>query len=69
MEYIAYLHKDRKSDFGVSFRISRLRDGGKDVGRGTALGGDGLALHIAAWLRTADAIPERHNDDVANDLP
>jgi hypothetical protein len=41
--YIAYLHKDRKSDFGVSFRIFGLRDGRKTAKGATNGGGFGIA--------------------------
>jgi HicB_like antitoxin of bacterial toxin-antitoxin system len=70
MEYIAYLHKNRKSDFGVGFPdFPGLRDSGQD---GTKRG----VWRRRLWLCTSrgmmedgDPIPEPSTiDDVAGDL-
>jgi len=71
MEYIAYQHKDRKSDFGVSFSRDfsppRCVTAGKTLEEARRLAGEALACHIAAWRRTATPFRSRPKDDVAND--
>jgi predicted RNase H-like HicB family nuclease len=69
MEYIAYLHKDSKSDFGVSFPdFPGCVTAGKTLEEARRLAGEALALHIAGRAEDGDAIPEPSTiDDVAND--
>ena len=69
MEYIAYLHKDGKSDFGVSFPdFPGCVTAGRTLEEARRLAGEALALHIAGMAEDGDAIPEPSTiDDVAND--
>ena len=69
MEYIAYLHKDGKSDFGVSFPdFPGCVTAGKTLEEARRLAGEALALHIAGMAEDSEAIPEPSTiDDVAND--
>jgi predicted RNase H-like HicB family nuclease len=69
MDYIAYLHKDRKSDYGVSFpdfpgcvtAVGRLEEA-------PHMAEEALSLHIAGMVKDGDTIPrpsplERLADD------
>src|SRR5260221_13443411 len=69
MEYIAYLHKDGKSDFGVSFQdLPGCVTAGRTLEEAQRLAGEALALHIAGMAEDGEAIPEPSTiDDVAND--
>lgn len=69
MEYIAYLHKDGKSDFGVSFPdFPGCVTAGRTLEEARRLAGEALALHIAGMAGDGEAIPESSTiDDVAND--
>ncbi len=69
MEYIAYLHKDGKSDFGVSFPdFPGCVTAGRTLEEAQRLAGEALALHIAGMAEDGEAIPEPSTiDDVAND--
>src|SRR6266851_488660 len=58
MDYIAYLHKDSKSDFGVSFPdFPGCVTAGKtlDESRRTAV--EALSLHIQGMMEDGEAIP------------
>ena len=47
MEYIAYLHKDRDSDYGVSFPdFPGCITAGRTLDEASRLAGEALALHI-----------------------
>ncbi len=69
MEYIAYLHKDRKSDFGVSFPdFPGCVTAGKTLEEARRMGAGALAMHIAGMAEDGEAIPEPSTiDDVADD--
>jgi predicted RNase H-like HicB family nuclease len=69
MEYIAYLHKDRKSDFGVSFPdFPGCVTAGKTLEEARRMAAEALAFHIAGMAEDGDAIPEPSTiDDVADD--
>jgi predicted RNase H-like HicB family nuclease len=69
MEYIAYLHKDRKSDFGVSFPdFPGCVTAGKTLEEARRMAAEALAMHIAGMAEDGDAIPEPSTiDDVADD--
>jgi predicted RNase H-like HicB family nuclease len=58
MEYIAYLHKDRSSDFGVSFPdFPGCIAVGKTLDEARQLAGEALALHIAGMKEDGEPIP------------
>jgi predicted RNase H-like HicB family nuclease len=67
MEYIAYLHKNRDSDYGVSFPDSPgCITAGKTLDEASRLAPEALALHIAGMIEDGDAVPEPSKlDDVA----
>src|SRR6267143_586965 len=69
MEYIAYLHKDRKSDFGVSFPdFPGCVTAGKTLDEALGMAVGALALHIAGMAEDGAAIPEASTiDDLADD--
>ena len=69
MEYIAYLHKDRKSDFGVSFPdFPGCVTAGKTLEEARRMAVQALSLHIEGMMEDGDAIPEPSTlDAVAND--
>src|SRR5260370_7094419 len=69
MEYIAYLHKDRKSDFGVSFPdFPGCVTAGKTLEEARRMAAEALAFHIAGMAEDGEAIPEPSTiDDVADD--
>lgn len=69
MEYIAYLHKDSKSDFGVSFpNFPGCVTAGKTLEEARRMAAEALALHIEGMAEDGEAIPEPSTiDDVAED--
>jgi predicted RNase H-like HicB family nuclease len=69
MDYIAYLHKDRKSDSGVSFPDFPGSIPGRKNSRGGPPDGRGAwSLHISGMMKDGDAIPEPSPlDDLAGD--
>ena len=69
MEYIAYLHKERKSDFGVSFPdFPGCVTAGKTLDEAHRLAVEALSLHIEGMLEDGEAIPEAASlDALAND--
>jgi predicted RNase H-like HicB family nuclease len=69
MEYIAYLHKDRKSDFGVSFPdFPGCITAGKTLEEARTMAVEALALHIEGMMEDGEAIPEPSTlDDLAGD--
>jgi predicted RNase H-like HicB family nuclease len=59
MEYIAYLHKDRKSDFGVSFPdFPGCVTAGKTLDEARRMAVEALSLHIEGMIEDREAIPE-----------
>jgi predicted RNase H-like HicB family nuclease len=69
MEYIGYLHKNRKSDFGVSFPdFPGCVTAGKTLEEARRLAADALALHIQGMAEDGETIPDPSTlDEVAND--
>jgi predicted RNase H-like HicB family nuclease len=69
MEYIAYLHKDRKSDFGVSFPdFPGCVTAGKTLDEARRMAGEALALHIRGMVEDGETLPDPSTlDDVAED--
>lgn len=59
MEYIAYLHKDRDSDYGVSFPdFPGCVTAGSSLEEARDLASEALALHIAGMREDGERIPE-----------
>jgi len=59
MDYIAYLHKDGKSDFGVSFPdFPGCITAGKTLEEARRLAPETLELHIQGMIDDGEAIPE-----------
>ncbi len=69
MEYIAYLHKDRDSDYGVSFPdFPGCVTAGKTLDEARRMAAEALALHIQGMIEDGDAAPEPSKlDDIAED--
>ena len=69
MEYIAYLHKERKSDFGVSFPdFPGCVTAGKTLEEARRNAVEALVLHIEGMLEEGEEIPEPATlDDLAAD--
>ena len=69
MEYIAYLHKDRGSDYGVSFPdFPGCITAGKTLDEASRLAPEALALHIQGMIEDGVTVPEPSKvDDVAAD--
>jgi predicted RNase H-like HicB family nuclease len=69
MEYIAYLHKDQKSDFGVSFPdFPGCVTAGKTLGEARKMAVEALGLHIEGMIEDGEAIPDASTlDDLADD--
>lgn len=58
-EYIALLHKDADSDYGVSFPdFPGCITAGSDLDEARAMAAEALALHIAGMIEDGEAIPE-----------
>lgn len=59
MNYIAYLHKDRDSDFGVSFPdFPGCITAGRTLEEAHQMAAEALTLHIAGMIEDGDAIPK-----------
>src|SRR5436305_9390502 len=59
MDYIAYLHKDHDSDFGVSFPdFPGCIAVGRTLDEAHRMAAEALALHIAGMAEDGDAIPQ-----------
>ena len=69
MEYIVYLHKDRKSDYGVSFPdFPGCVTSGKTLDQARRMATEALSLHIEGMAEDGEPIPEPSTlDDVAAD--
>lgn len=69
MEYIAYLHKDGKSDYGVSFPdLSGCITAGSTLEEARHMAAEALALHIQGLREDGEPLPEPSNlDDLRND--
>ena len=64
MDYIAYLHKDRRSDFGVSFPdFPGCVTAGKTLDQARRMAGEALA-HIAGMIEDGETMPEPSSLDV-----
>ncbi|MGB7284266.1 MAG: type II toxin-antitoxin system HicB family antitoxin [Candidatus Acidiferrum sp.] len=69
MDYIAYLHKDAKSDFGVSFPdFPGCITAGKSLDEARRKAPEALAFHIAGMLEDGEKIPKPSKlDDLTED--
>jgi predicted RNase H-like HicB family nuclease len=69
MEYIAYLHKERKSDFGVSFPdFPGCVTAGKSLEEASRKAPEALAFHIAGMREDGEKIPKPSKlDDLVGD--
>jgi len=69
MEYIAYLHKDPKSDFGVSFPdFPGCVTAGKSLDEASRKAPEALAFHIAGMIEDGEKIPKPSKiDDLVRD--
>jgi predicted RNase H-like HicB family nuclease len=69
MEYIAYLHKDKGSDFGVSFPdFPGCVTAGRTLEEARTMAVQALTLHMAGMLEDGEAVPEPSTlDQLAGD--
>src|SRR4051794_39506754 len=69
MDYIAYLHKDRDSDFGVSFPdFPGCVSAGRTLDEARRMAGEALAMHIEGLMEDGDIVPDPSSlDALAND--
>jgi len=69
MEYIAYLHKDKRSDYGVSFPdFPGCVTAGRSLEEARELAVEALTLHIAGMVEDGEALPEPSTlDQLARD--
>jgi len=59
MDYIAYLHKDRDSDFGVSFPdFPGCIAAGRTLEEARVMAAEALAVHIAGMVDDGESVPE-----------
>ena len=58
MEYIAYLHKDRKSDYGVSFPdFPGCITAGSSLEEARRMAAEALSFHIAGLRKDGEQLP------------
>ena len=69
MDYIAYLHKDSKSDFGVSFPdFPGCVTAGRSLEEASRKAPEALAFHIAGMMEDGEKIPKPSKmDDLVSD--
>jgi len=69
MEYIAYLHKDKGSDFGVSFPdLPGCVTAGRTLEEARELAVEALTLHLAGMIEDGEALPKPSTlDTLAHD--
>ncbi|MGC2829222.1 MAG: type II toxin-antitoxin system HicB family antitoxin [Candidatus Acidiferrum sp.] len=69
MDYIAYLHKDKKSDFGVSFPdFPGCITAGRSLDEARRRAPEALAFHIAGMIEDGEKIPKPSKiDDLVGD--
>jgi predicted RNase H-like HicB family nuclease len=59
MEYIAYLHKDKNSDYGVSFPdFPGCITAGATLEEARSMAAEALAFHVAGMIEDGEEIPE-----------
>jgi len=69
MDYVAYLHKEGKSDFGVSFPdFPGCVTAGKSLDEASRRAPEALAFHIAGMMEDGEKIPKPSKiDDLVED--
>ncbi|HXE08253.1 MAG TPA: type II toxin-antitoxin system HicB family antitoxin [Acidobacteriaceae bacterium] len=69
MEYIAYLHKDKNSDFGVSFPdLPGCATAGRTLEEARRMAAEALQLHLAEMLEDGTELPDPSTlDQLAGD--
>jgi predicted RNase H-like HicB family nuclease len=69
MDYIAYVHKDGDSDFGVSFPdFPGCITAGSTLAQARLMAVDALRLHFRGMLEDSEPIPEPSSlDDLVDD--
>jgi predicted RNase H-like HicB family nuclease len=59
VHYIAYLHKDRKSDYGVSFPdFPGCISAGRTLEEARRMAEEALALHVEGLIEDGETLPE-----------
>lgn len=59
MEYIAYLHKDKNSDYGVSFPdFPGCITAGSTLEEARSMAAEALALHVTGMREDGEALPK-----------
>jgi predicted RNase H-like HicB family nuclease len=70
MEYIAYLHKEKNSDYGVSFPdFPGCITAGRSLEEAWQMAVEALALHIQGMIEDGETIPEPSKLDVLEHDP
>jgi predicted RNase H-like HicB family nuclease len=70
MEYIAYLHKEKDSDFGVSFPdLPGCVTAGRTLEEARTMAAEALTLHLAGMVEDGEALPEASTLDRLVDDP
>jgi len=70
MDYIAYLHKDRGSDFGVSFPdFPGCVTAARTLEEARRMANEALALHVAGMIEDGELVPEPSNLDALENDP
>jgi predicted RNase H-like HicB family nuclease len=70
MDYLAYLHKDRDSDFGVSFPdFPGCVTAGRTLEEAHRMAAEALTLHIAGMAEDGETIPAPSSLDALTDDP
>ena len=70
MDYIAYLHKDRDSDFGVSFPdFPGCVTAGRTLEEARRMAAEALAMHVAGMIEDGEVVPEPSNLDALKNDP
>jgi len=69
MEYIAYLHKDKNSDYGVSFPdFPGCITAGSTLEEARRMAAEALAFHVAGMREDGEAVPKPSTlDDLRGD--
>jgi predicted RNase H-like HicB family nuclease len=70
MDYIAYLHKDANSDFGVSFPdFPGCITAGRTLEEAHRLAAEALSFHVAGMMEDGEAMPQPSTLDALADDP
>src|ERR1700719_953574 len=69
-QYIALIHKDKDSDFGVSFPdLPGCVTAGRTLEEARTLAAEALTLHLAGMVEGGEALPEASTLDQLADDP